>query len=216
MGTRLANFWLHGYFLLSNDAKMAKSAGDFLRIAYLVERKYDPLAYRYLCLTAHYRGQLNFTWDALDAAAVALERMRNGVYALRDAGAAAPDAALTERFGNDVNDDLNLPRALAVTWETLRGDLAPAVKRATLLAFDAVLGLRLAAWTPTQETAPDTVTALAEARVAARSHEELGRRGSAARRVAGSGVGSGRPRGRLCVETEVGLGSRPFRTDRLA
>ena len=68
VGTRLANFWMHGYFLLSNDAKMAKSAGEFLRIQALVERGYDPLAFRYLCLTAHYRSQLNFTWDALDAA----------------------------------------------------------------------------------------------------------------------------------------------------
>jgi cysteinyl-tRNA synthetase len=168
VGTRLANFWLHGYFLLSNDAKMAKSAGEFLRIAYLVQRGYDPLAFRYLCLTAHYRGQLNFTWDALDAAAVALERMRNGVHALRDAGAAAPDAALTERFGNEINDDLNLPRALAVAWETLRGDLAPAARRATLLAFDAVFGLRLAEWVPTLQAAPDAVTAIAEARLASR------------------------------------------------
>ncbi len=168
VGTRLANFWLHGYFLLSNDAKMAKSAGEFLRIAYLVERGYDPLAYRYLCLTAHYRGQLNFTWDALDAAAVALDRMRNGVFAVRDAGTATPEPGLLERFTNDINDDLNLPRALAVAWETLRGDLAPAVKRATLLAFDAVLGLKLAEWTPPRETAPDAVTALAEARLAAR------------------------------------------------
>jgi cysteinyl-tRNA synthetase len=133
VGTRLANFWLHGYFLLSNDAKMAKSAGEFLRIPYLVERGYDPLAYRYLCLTAHYRGQLNFTWDALDAAAVALDRMRQGVYALRDAGEEDADAALAERFTNELNDDLNVPRALAVAWETLRGDCAPAVKRATLL-----------------------------------------------------------------------------------
>jgi cysteinyl-tRNA synthetase len=86
VGTRLANFWLHGYFLLSNDAKMAKSAGEFLRVQYLVDQGYDPLAFRYLCLTGHYRGQLNFTWDALDAAAVALDRMRNGVFALRDAG----------------------------------------------------------------------------------------------------------------------------------
>jgi cysteinyl-tRNA synthetase len=168
VGTRLANFWLHGYFLLSNDAKMAKSAGEFLRVQYLIDQGYDPLAFRYLCLTGHYRGQLNFTWDALDAAAVALERMRNGVFALRDAGGATPDAALTERFGNEINDDLNLPRALAVAWETLRGDLAPDAKRATLLAFDAVLGLRLAQWAPKQEAAPDAVTALAEARLAAR------------------------------------------------
>jgi cysteinyl-tRNA synthetase len=168
VGTRLANFWLHGYFLLSNDAKMAKSAGEFLRIAYLVERGYDPLAYRYLCLTAHYRGQLNFTWDALDAAAVALDRMRNGVFAVRDAGTATPESALLERFTNEINDDLNLPRALAVAWEALRGDLAPAVRRATLLAFDAVFGLKLAEWTPKQEAVPDAVKALAEARLAAR------------------------------------------------
>jgi cysteinyl-tRNA synthetase len=85
-GTRLANYWLHGYFLLLNDAKMAKSAGEFLRVQSLVDRGYDPLAYRYLCLTAHYRSQLNFTWDALDAAATGLDRMRSGVHALRDAG----------------------------------------------------------------------------------------------------------------------------------
>ena len=168
VGTRLANFWLHGYFLLSNDAKMAKSAGEFLRIAFLVERGYDPLAYRYLCLTAHYRGQLNFTWDALDSAATALDRMRNGVYAVREAGEAPPDPALDGRFTNEINDDLNAPRALAVAWEALRGDLPPAIKRATLLKFDRIFGLGLAEWVPKQETAPDAVTALAEARLAAR------------------------------------------------
>jgi cysteinyl-tRNA synthetase len=168
VGTRLANFWLHGYFLLSNDAKMAKSAGEFLRIASLVDRGYDPLAFRYLCLTAHYRGQLNFTWDALDSAAIALDRMRTGIYALRDAGEAAPDPALMERFANEVNDDLNVPRALAVAWEALRGDLAAAAKRATLRKFDAVFGLGLAEWAPKAVSAPPAVTALAEARAAAR------------------------------------------------
>ena len=168
VGTRLANFWMHGYFLLLSDAKMAKSAGEFLRIASLVERGYDPLAYRYLCLTAHYRGQLNFTWDALDAAAVALDRMRSGVYALRDAGEASPDAALVERFTNEVNDDLNIPRALALAWEALRGELPLPVKRATLLRFDAVFGLGLAEWAPKEEVVSDAVRALAESRLAAR------------------------------------------------
>ena len=168
-GTRLANFWLHGYFLLSNDAKMAKSAGEFLRVESLTDRGYDPLAYRYLCLTAHYRGQLNFTWDALDAAATALDRMRHGVYALRESGAAAPDPARVERFAGEINDDLNVPRALAIAWDVLRGDLPPAVKRATLLAFDRVFGLGLAAWEPTVEVAPAAILALAEARAAARA-----------------------------------------------
>jgi cysteinyl-tRNA synthetase len=168
VGTRLANFWLHGYFLLSNDAKMAKSAGEFLRVDSLVERGYDPLAFRYLCLTGHYRGQLNFTWEALDAAAVALDRMRHGVHALRDAGTAAPDPALVERFTDEINDDLNLPRALAVAWETLRGERPAAVRRATLVDFDRVLGLGLATWTPPVEAVPDDVRALADARAAAR------------------------------------------------
>jgi len=171
VGTRLANFWMHGYFLLQNDAKMAKSAGEFLRVDTLLARGYDPLAFRYLCLTAHYRGQLNFTWEALDAAATALERMRNGFHALRDAGGGKPDPALLERFSNDINDDLNMPRALAVAWEALRGDLPPAVKRATLLAFDRVFGLALSTWEPKVEVIPETVRALADARSAARKEK---------------------------------------------
>jgi cysteinyl-tRNA synthetase len=166
VGTRLANFWMHGYFLLANDAKMAKSAGEFLRIASLVDRGYDPLAFRYLCLTAHYRSQLNFTWDALDAAARALDRMRNGIYALEAGGEV--DAAYRERFSAEINDDLNVPRALALAWEVLRGELPAATKKATLLAFDRVFGLGLAAWQPKQETIPEAVNMLAAARVAAR------------------------------------------------
>jgi cysteinyl-tRNA synthetase len=168
VGTRLANFWMHGYFLLLTDAKMAKSAGEFLRVQSLTDRGYDPLAYRYLCLTSHYRGQLNFTWDALDSAATALDRMRNGLYALREAGSAPADATLVERFTNEVNDDLNTARALAVAWETLRGEHPPAVKRATLVKFDEVFGLRLAEWAPKEEAVPDAIRALAEARLAAR------------------------------------------------
>ena len=168
VGTRLANFWMHGYFLLLNDAKMAKSAGEFLRVESLISRGYDPLVYRYLCLTAHYRTQMSFSWEAMDAAATALDRMRNGFFALPSDPNAAPDAAYLDRFTDEINDDLNVPRALAVAWEVLRGDLAPAVKRATLLRFDDVLGLRLAEWQPTREEAPPDVAAIADARAAAR------------------------------------------------
>ena len=171
-GTRLANFWLHGYFLLQNDAKMAKSAGEFLRLQALIDRGYDPLAYRYLCLTAHYRSQLNFTWDALDAAATGLERMRAGVYAIRDAAAADADPAACARFTAEINDDLNLPRALAVAWEVLRGGLPDAVRRATLLRFDRVFGLRLADWAPRQDAIPPEIQALAESRLAARQAKQ--------------------------------------------
>jgi cysteinyl-tRNA synthetase len=175
VGTRLANFWMHGYFLLANDAKMAKSAGEFLRLASLTERGYDPLAYRYLCLTAHYRGQMNFTWDALDAAATALDRMRNGTYALRAAAAqepAEPDPESMARFTAEINDDLNVPRALALAWEALRGELPAPARHATLVAFDRVLGLGLAGWQPKVEEVPAEVRVLAEARAAARAAKQ--------------------------------------------
>ena len=171
VGTRLANFWMHGYFLLANDAKMAKSAGEFLRLQALIDRGYDPLAYRYLCLTAHYRSQLNFTWDALDAAVTGLERLRRGVHALPAGG--KPDAAILERFTGAINDDLNIPKALAIAWDLLRGDVADrAATRATVLEFDRIFGLELAAWRPPVETIPEPVNMLAAARAAARAAKQ--------------------------------------------
>jgi cysteinyl-tRNA synthetase len=174
VGTRLAAFWMHGYFLLSNDAKMAKSAGEFLRLQSLIDRGYDPFAYRYLCLTGHYRTQLNFTWEALDAAATGLARMRQGFFALPSDASERADANSIERFTDFVNDDLNLPRALALAWDVLRGDLPPAIKRATLAEFDRVFGLRLAAWRPKEEVVPDDIRALADARVVARKARNWG------------------------------------------
>ncbi len=168
VGTRLANFWMHGYFLLEGDAKMAKSAGGFLRLNSLTDRGYDPLAYRYLCLTAHYRSQLNFTWEALDGAATALDRMRRGFYALPDGG--EPNEGYLDRFSAEINTDLNVPKALALAWELLRGDLVDLeVAKATLAAFDRVFGLRLATWAPREDVIPEAVQALAAARSAARA-----------------------------------------------
>jgi cysteinyl-tRNA synthetase len=149
---------------------MAKSAGEFLRIAALVERGYDPLAFRYLCLTGHSRTQLNFTLEALDAAATGLERMRAGFHELPADSDAKADSEFVDRFTQAINDDLNAPRALALAWELLRGDLVDqAVTRATLARFDDVFGLGLASWQPTAETIPDDIAALAEARAQARS-----------------------------------------------
>ncbi|MDR0588370.1 MAG: cysteine--tRNA ligase [Burkholderiales bacterium] len=168
-GTRLANFWLHGYFLLSNDEKMAKSAGEFLRVQSLIDRGYDPMAYRYLCLTAHYRKQLSFTWDALDAAAVALDRLRHGFFSLPADPHALPDDVILNEITLAMNDDLNFPRALAICWDTLRKTADAKIKRATLARVDDVLGLRLSQWQPQEVLVPDAVIALANARQAARS-----------------------------------------------
>lgn len=166
-GTTLANFWLHGYFLQLNEAKMAKSAGGFLRLQTLIDRGYDPLAYRFFCLNAHYRSKLNFSWDGLDGAATALDRLRAISHAWGATG--TPDAGFMERFTEHVNNDLNTPRAVALTWELTKSDLPAATKQATLYEFDRVLGLRLAGWEPPQVAVPDEILALVEQRGRARA-----------------------------------------------
>ena len=165
-GTRLANFWLHGHFLQLGEAKMAKSAGGFLRVQTLLDRGYDPLVYRFFCLSAHYQAKLNFSWEGLDGAATALQRLRTAATAWGEPG--IPDEAFMTNFRDQINSDLNMPRALAVTWDLVKGDLPAATKKATLLQFDNVLGLGLAEWQPIVETIPADILALANQRQQAR------------------------------------------------
>ncbi len=169
-GTRLANFWMHGYFLITNDAKMSKSSGEFLRVQLLLGKGYDPIAYRYLCLTAHYRTQMNFSWEALDAAQTGLARLRTAVHALGEP--TTPDAAFVARLIDILNEDLNFPQALALMHEALKSDLPAPVKKATLLKFDEAFGLGLAIWVPLVVEAPAAVRAIADARWAARNAKD--------------------------------------------
>jgi len=170
-GTQLANFWMHGYFLQMNDAKMAKSAGEFLRLQTLIDRGYDPLTYRYFCLNGHYRSKLNFTWEGMDGAQTALNRLRSAVYKLGEPG--ATDQSYREQFTTRVNNDLNMPQALALTWELVKGDVPAAEKKATLLLFDQVLGLRLGEWRPADQTdIPEKIVALVEQRQQARAEKD--------------------------------------------
>lgn len=151
--TRLANFWLHGYFLQTDaaastaatpggSAKMSKSSGDFLRLKTLAARGFSPLDFRYLCLTAHYRADLKFTWESLTGAAAALERLRTAAAAWEDGGRA--DAHTVTEFANCIGDDLNTAKGLAVVWKLAKSILPAAVKKATLVKLDEVLGLDLA------------------------------------------------------------------------
>lgn len=168
-GTRLANFWLHGHFLQLGEAKMAKSAGGFLRVQTLLDRGYDPLVYRFFCLSAHYQAKLNFSWEGLDGAATALQRLRTAAATWGEPGTA--DEALITTFREQINSDLNMPRALAVTWDLVKSDLPAATKKATLLQFDNVLGLGLAEWQPIVETIPADIVALANQRQQARAEK---------------------------------------------
>ena len=168
-GTHLANFWLHGYFLQLDDAKMAKSAGDFLRLQTLIDRGYDPIVYRFFCLSGHYRAKLNFTWESIDGAATALGRLRTAMHGW--GAASGMDDGFVAQFTDQVNDDLNMPRALAVVWELVRSDLHAGVKKGTLLHFDRVLGLGLAEWQPAVTVVPDAILALVDARQTARKEK---------------------------------------------
>jgi cysteinyl-tRNA synthetase len=167
-GTRLANFWLHGHFLtLDDDLKMSKSDGDFVRLQTLVDRGIDPLAYRYLCLGAHYRSSLRFNEAAIAGAQSALDRLRRAYAGWPEGGAA--DASFVARFRAEVEQDLNLPRGLAVLWELVRSELPAPTRRATVDVLEAVLGLRLAEWREEGDAVPEAIATLARERLEARS-----------------------------------------------
>ncbi len=169
-GTTLANFWVHGYFLETEQARMSKSSGEFLRLATLLERGYDPLSYRYLCLTANYRSDLKFTWDSLDSAAMALQRLRAAAHSWGAAGAA--DEATVARFMGEVDGDLNTPRALAVVWAMVKSELPADAKKATLLCVDRILGLGLRDWQPPAVEIPAQVKQMARRREQARANRD--------------------------------------------
>ena len=168
-GTRLANFWMHGYFLQLDDARMSKSSGEFLTLDVLIERGFDPLVYRYFCLNGHYRSQMTFSWESLEAARTSLNRLYETAYGWGEPG--DPDAKMVERFFESLNDDLGMPRAMAVLWELVRSGLDDRVKKATLLKFDEILGLEIVDWTPEEVAVPEEVTTLLRAREAARNQK---------------------------------------------
>ena len=151
-----ANFWMHNNFLVERSGKMSKSSGEFLRLQLLIDKGYHPLAYRMLCLQAHYRSELEFSWDGLEAALVRLKRIVMALERLRAAAASEPDeqpysepegaaVALLKAFDAAIADDLNTPLALTKLEEMLAIRKCPAV---VLVHFagkmDEVLGLGLA------------------------------------------------------------------------
>ena len=143
-----ARFWMHNNFLVDRGGKMSKSTGQFLRLQTLVDAGFHPLAYRLMCLQAHYRSELEFTWDNLAAALTRLKRLVIALDGLRgrDDGALKGDAEpYLARLEEAVADDLNTPRALIVLDELIADKkLSPTVRIGALGDFDAVLGLRLA------------------------------------------------------------------------
>ena len=143
-----ARMWMHNNFLVERSGKMSKSSGEFLRVQLLIDKGYHPLAYRLMCLQAHYRSELEFSWEGLGAALTRLKRLVMAAAPVRDAEAAEPaDRRLTDllaKFDAAMSDDLNTAVALTLLEEAAAMKKIDAgQKRAALTAMDAVLGLDL-------------------------------------------------------------------------
>ena len=145
-----ARFWMHNNFLVDRTGKMSKSSGDFLILQTLKDRGIHPLAYRLMCLQAHYRSEMEFTWEGLGAALTRLKRLVQAVEALRARaeGEAEPPAENLAQLDAALSDDLNTPRALPLLDAMIADKkLSPATRLAGVAAFDRALGLGLASLT---------------------------------------------------------------------
>ena len=161
-----ARFWLHGEFLLIDSNKMAKSLGNFIPLKRLAE-KFNPLALRYLVLTAHYRSPLNLTWESMEASQIALANLYDKMRQLSTAPTidwqmAKVGKALgligknkteilkkyvkyEENFLAAINDDLDMPKALSIFWQISGDGALPApAKKELFLKFDKIFGLGFA------------------------------------------------------------------------
>jgi cysteinyl-tRNA synthetase len=179
-GKTFVRYWVHGRFLRwdRGDRRMSKSSGEFLVVDDLVERGFDPLAFRYSCLTASYRVPLTFSWESMRRAAEGLHSLRDSVRRLREESGRAVEGKATDldsRFRAAIADDFDMPSALAIAWEAVRraGRATQAAEKRALLdlvlSIDRVLGLGLADVTQTRDVLPEEVSALIERREAARA-----------------------------------------------
>ncbi|MCX6793139.1 MAG: cysteine--tRNA ligase [Candidatus Falkowbacteria bacterium] len=167
-GKPFFNYWLHGEHLnLGEGEKMAKSTGNFLTLDLETTKKgIDPLAFRYLCFMTHYRKAINYKPEALEQAQNGLEAIKRAVSVL-DKAAAAVDQDYKTKFMEAINDDLNMPQAIAVLQGLLKSELESNVKYATVADFDHVLGLGLI-----PEELPLEIQALAAEREQARMNKD--------------------------------------------
>ena len=160
-GLTYVGYWVHGQHLLADGMKMAKSWGNAYTLDNLADRGVDPLAFRYLCLTARFSTRLNFTFTALRGAQQALRGLRERVW-LWSLDAAEEEAAVEdvarwrEEFWARAGENLDLPRALATVWAAAKSDMPSRSRLALLLEYDELLGLRLAS-VPEQYSVPATV-----------------------------------------------------------
>ena len=149
-GKKFVRYWMHGDFLvLKSTEKMAKSEENFLTLQTLVDKGYSPLDYRYFALGAHYKSQLEFSWENLESARKSLQGLKQQIKILKKGkGGKTSVAKVSEykkRFVDAVNDDLNTPKALSVLWDLVRSkeNVSAADRIKLIFEFDRIFGLKL-------------------------------------------------------------------------
>lgn len=177
-GKTWVNYWCHGEFLLMGNAKMSKSSGSFVTLPVLEGEGYDALDYRYFCLTGHYRSQLRFSYEALDAARSARKGIMERIADAKSEGPAATDPSEKAReymaaFDEAMENDLNAPKALSILWQMLKDNgLSSSDKLAAAYHMDGILGLGLDKAEKKEETLDAELQALLDERTAAKKAKD--------------------------------------------
>jgi len=140
-GKPFVKYWIHHNFLVVNGKKMSKSLGNFCTVQDVSKKGFDPMALRYLYLQTHYRQEMNFTWESLEASQVAYKKLINEVKDWGDPKIGC--AEFEQKFLNAINEDLNMSKALSIMWELIKSEYPNSAKAQSLKKFDEVLGLRI-------------------------------------------------------------------------
>ena len=146
LGHKWCNYWMHVLHLNTPEGKMSKSKGEFLTVALLEEKGYDPLAYRFFCLQSHYRKSLVFTWENLDNAQLSYNKLIAKIAALKPDDGEVDQAALKElkaKFSAALDNDLNTSLGITALYDVLKAKTGDATKLAAIADFDSVLSLGL-------------------------------------------------------------------------
>ena len=144
LGHKWCNYWLHLGFLNDETGKMSKSKGEFLTVSLLEEKGYNPLAYRYLCLNSYYHSQLTFSYEILDGAQNAYNKLKNRVSKLvKDEVDNNKYNEYIEKFSEAIKDDLNTSNMVTLVYDVLKDDISDGTKLAIIEKFDEVLSLDL-------------------------------------------------------------------------
>ena len=147
IGHKWCNYWFHVLHLNTNSGKMSKSTGEFLTVSLLEEKGYNPLAYRFFCLQSHYRKSLVFSYENLDNAQGAFNKLLSKIAALKDDENEAIDEnavkELTEKFKTALDNDINTSLGVTVLYDVLKAKTNDKTKLFLLNDFDKVLSLSL-------------------------------------------------------------------------